>query len=207
MKKSLLTFGLAIISLGAMAQIDESFSFCDKDGNAIANGTTINVTEGEYDDIMEQTVMHSGVYVCYNVSGFAGMRVEISRMDNGTLQHCFPDQCVMKFNTCEFITTPQSGKRAGTIESLNSEWLAEGEGLTTVSYTLLKFVRNDDGTSYELVGEGATITVNYCNGVYPDRIESVGSSVADSKTYNLIGQEVRSDNHGVIIRNGKKVIQ
>lgn len=206
MKKTLLSICMGLIALVASAQTDESFSFCTADGTVIGNGSVINVTEGHLDELFDVMIFESGIYVKYNVAGYAGVRLNISRIDNGRFQHCFPASCQSytsaRIDTC----VPNDGTAAGTVKSLQSEWFPVEDGMVTVTYTLLVYER-DASMNVTQTAEGPSITVNFCNNVYPANVNAVTATNGDGKAYNLQGQRVDDSFRGVVISNGKKTVK
>ena len=43
--------------------------------------------------------------------------------------------------------------------------------------------------------------------IKPDGIESITAGQAESTTFNLFGQRVTDNAHGIVIRNGRKIIR
>lgn len=206
MKKTLLSIALSFFAMGAMAQVDETFLFCNSEGETIANGSVLNVTEGEEDEFSGGVLMKSGLYVKYNgtsAGGWAGMSLDIKKMDNGRLQHCFPGNC-FSYDKPGIIVRSEAGSvKKDFVQDINSEWMPAAKGMCTVAYSLR--VTDRDGN---MQAEGPTVTVNYCNGVEaPANVPSINAATTGGPVYNLQGQAVGQDYKGIVITNGKKQVK
>ena len=90
---------LAIIglmtTLAMQAQSDFPLQFADKDGNVIADGSTLNITEAG-DDGFGGVLMPSGLYVKNTSSDEVqcGGSFNVKLMSNGAFQSCFPSNCM-----------------------------------------------------------------------------------------------------------------
>lgn len=207
MKKTSLSIALALIGAGAHAQVDETFAFCDAQGNTLANGSVVNVSELTLDEFGDGEDYMTADLRIKNVSDAVAqysMTVNIKTMDNGKLKHCFPSVCEFYAEQGIVNRTDFGAMKAGAEKEIQSEWLPTGTGLCTVSYTIQHYSYNTATSSYDYVGAGHTVTVNYCNGV--SHIDGVQAS-CNGKTYNLQGQEVGTGYHGLVILNGKKTIR
>ena len=86
---------LSLFMLGITAINADNFVFVDKNGNVIEDGATITVTEFE-EDAFGSVQLKSGLSV-KNVGAPSNYSVrihnEITRIDNGNVQVCFPVYC------------------------------------------------------------------------------------------------------------------
>lgn len=111
--KKLFTLCLALLALSsmpAMAQdsdedeIDNTLQFVDSKGNVIADGSEITVDSLE--DKGFECQVSSGLFVNNTSSEtvYAGMEVNITRLDNGSISCCFPVNCQIGEHVGTFST-------------------------------------------------------------------------------------------------------
>lgn len=175
--KRIFTFTLSLL-MGCTfvnAQIDNTFSFIDADGNTIEDGSTITRTD-VIDDTFYGPVIHSGLSVKKNVEGSVYARVDytITEMTEGTgYQICFTS-CKSPNLTAGSYTSAIS-PMMGDTEPFQDEWLLDasynpfGENPVanvkpgssmTVTYTVKKV----SGPNDESAGiAGPSITVKFEN--------------------------------------------
>lgn len=155
MKKILCLLALSVCATVVFAQSDY-YVFCDKDGNVYDNDVTITCSNAEVDEFGDAEVP-SGLYVknvdapsSYTVSAQAN----ITRMDNGNVQLCFPVSCANYRNTGTQTETGKTSLAQGTPKNMQTEWLPTTYGECTVVYSLF---------TYQTIIKKATrtITVNY----------------------------------------------
>jgi hypothetical protein len=189
MKRILSLITLAImLATGTKAQ--GCFVFVDKDGQEIANETTIVRNEAAEDDFgMVQIPSELSVKNASAPEGYQ-VRIEwtISRIDNGAVQVCYPMNCVSQSNKGTYQSAV--GQQAdGTVQDLMSEWLpsetgAYGECIVTYKAVTLQPI----GKIYT-TADSRTVTVRY---VYADPA-SIGHSRQASATpmawYDLSGRK------------------
>lgn len=221
--KKIFTLALALFagSVFAGAQVDNTFSFVDADGNVVENGATLTRSEVEEDMFMGPMV-HSGLSVKKNVSGEVYARIDytITEMTDGTgYQTCFGSCLPANTTPGEYRSAIPSG--LGDVTPLMDEWLLDinyngfaenpvanitpGSKMTIV-YTVKKVSGMNDNS--EGVA-GPTITVNF---VYKDAT-SVGSVEAEANGgveayYTLDGRRLVLPQKGINIvkyANGKTV--
>jgi len=154
MKKIFTLFSFLLMAAGAFAQ--NYYVFADKDGNVYEDGVTIECTDAE-DDGWGGAIVNSGLYArnenapsSYQVAAQA----EITKLDNGAVQLCFPTNCISYSSTGKQKETEKVKFNQGNQMSLMTEWIAEAYGDCIVKYTLNMY----DG----FASKGKrTITVNY----------------------------------------------
>ena len=92
MKKIFILLSLCLLTLSASAQ---QYVFTDKNGNVLEDGVTITCNEAE-DDGFGGIALSPGISV-KNVNASEGselaIEATISKIDNGSLQLCFPTNC------------------------------------------------------------------------------------------------------------------
>ena len=206
MKKTLLSLALALICLGANAQAEKDLVFCDEDGNIYPDGAVITITEITEDPYGGEDFYESGLFVGYvgkEAGCNAGLALDIQHMDNGVLSQCFPNDCIIYQTPGYILRTGTEPLRSGEYTNLRSEWVPEPEttGYCTVIYTLRIY---DNMKFY--VGDGATITVHYCNGAFPASIASTKQTTADARMFTITGQPATAKTRGLVIANGKKAV-
>ena len=211
--KKLFTLALSLIlGVSAFAQVDQTFVFTDAAGNVIPDGTTLTVNNYE-ESAFGDMQFGSGLFVKNNSASnaYASMTINISKIDNGQLQHCFPGTCQMYEVPGETVRADAAGIKAGATQSINSEWLPLDKGNCSVTYTirLMELVKPMPPT-YGEKAVCSTVTVNYVYDEHSHDITAIDDITVEKKTstakYNLNGQKVGSDYRGVVILNGKKTI-
>ncbi len=208
--KDIFTLCLAMIAtLAVQAQDNFPLQFADKDGNIIADGSVIELTNVE-DDGFGEIQMPSGLYVKNNSDATvqcAGS-FTVQAISNGTFQSCFPSNC-MRASTVGDYTTQDGPLEAGTLKNMITEWLPETEGTCTVVYQLVTYKENPLTHQWSKDQEGPSITLNFnydTSGV----IAATATKSACSVTYySLTGRKVPAPTSGMYIRtiraNGKTV--
>lgn len=154
MKKNFTLFSLWMMCSVAMAQ--EYYVFSDKDGNVFDDGATIVCDEPE-ELGPGMDMIPSGLYV-KNVEAPSNYEVSvqanITRIDSGELQLCFPQSCSYYNTTGKQSETGKAKVAQGSVQNLMTEWVPRGYGECIVIYTLKMY------ESFFSKGE-RTITVNY----------------------------------------------
>ncbi len=169
------------------------YVFSDKDGNVYDDGATIVCSEVE-DDGFGGIMIPSGLYV-KNADAPDGCQVSIqaniTRIDNGALQLCFPVNCESYTTTGQQGETSKTPVGVGDVKNLMTEWLPTQYGECVVTYTAKMY--------QTLFAKGErTITVNYkyASPTGIEQMEAVGTQPA--ACYDLQGR--RTD---ALQRDGK----
>jgi hypothetical protein len=198
--KKLLTLCLGLVAaLAIQAQSDFPLQFADKDGNMIADGTTLNITSYEA-DAFGDIIMPSKLYV-KNTSASAvqgGGTYTIQSMGNGVFQTCFPANCVRQTKVGAY-TTEDGEFAAGVLKDMQTEWFPAGEGSCQVTYQLVTFKQNPITKKWTKDKSGPTVTLNFTYST-----TGIGSAVADKQVrqveyYSLTGRRVQVPSNGVYI--------
>ena len=149
--------------------IDRSFVFVDENGNELENGATVvrNQLE-EYDDGVY--VINSGLMVKKTsdaTSEYLRMRYNITTLDNGTYQLCFPMNCTKQTSTGEYITP--AGGLGFNPQDLQSEWFFEDEGKCIVELKI-EVMDKSPGfpPTYTYVADGPSLTLKFVYSTQPD---------------------------------------
>ena len=204
MKKRIANLCLLLLcaATAAVAQTDGTFQFVDKSGNAVADGSTITVSELTEDEFLGNYI-NSGLFV-KNTSGEAAVaRVvyTISQIDNGSLQVCFPVTCNSKADAGTYETS--SGTlQAGERHDLESEWFPTAYGTCQATYRLevMQQMGVFPNYSYVKTADGPTVTVLFSN---PDPANVKGVTYeadAPVAVYDAQGRPVvAKEHHGLLI--------
>ena len=134
---------------------DTGYAFADKEGNIFTESTLTRTTFE--DDGWGSIIIPSNLYI-KNVNANEGttiaIQANITKIDNGDVQLCFPVNCVSYSNLGFQQKTEDVAIAPGEVKSLQTEWLPSEQGECTVVYTA--FVYNgpfEKGTF--------AITINY----------------------------------------------
>jgi len=174
---------LSLFLTGMVAFADDYYVFCDKDGNVYENAASIVCSEVEEDDFGALQVS-SGLYV-KNVAAPSNYQVcvqaNIAQMDNGSLQLCFPVNCVYYSTTGKQKDTSKGQVDAGSQANLMTEWFPTAYGTCVVTYTL-KMYQNIFSKGERTI----TVTYRYADpsGIAP----TPGSSPRTVAHYDLQGR-------------------
>lgn len=219
MKRFLISALVVILSMASYAQTDlTTLQFVDKNGNVVEDGSTITVSEAEYDGGVLQ--INSGLFVknTTNEEQGAGVDFVISRLDNGAPQCCFPSTCAPGTDQVGVKYSPACG-RIGANESVPfaTEWKPSSDksyGTCTATFQL-KVMEVKDKTMFGVPVKdyntfkayGPKITINFVyNTTGIDGVQTTDSKVA--AYYNLNGQIIPTLQKGVNIvkyANGKTI--
>ena len=196
----LLCLGL-FAALAIQAQNDFPLHFADKDGNEIADGSTLNLTEVEDDDF--SILMPSGLYVknTSNLEVQCAGAFEVKSISNGAFQSCFPLNCMQATQVGSY-TTQNGAIGAGELMFMQTEWLPLAEGTCKVTYQLVTYKQNVITQKWNIDKYGPTVTLNFTYG-------TTGISAVKARRpvtyYDMQGRRVVRPAKGLYIVNGKKV--
>ena len=155
---------MAVLQMSAQS-IDRSYVFIDENGNEIQNGATVVRDQvEEYDEGVD--VIYSGLSVkrMDNVSSnFLRMRYDITTLDNGTYQLCFPMNCEKQTEVGQYVT--KEGSLMMSPQPLQSEWFPAADGSCIVELTIE--VMNQVSAfppQYEHLADGPSLTLRFEKG-------------------------------------------
>ena len=194
MKKffTLIFFSLWMNATVSSQSLNNGYAFTDAAGNAYST-ETITCNQAE-DDGFGMVEIPSGLYI-KNIDADEGTKVavqaNITKMDNGRVQLCFPVNCISYSSTGEQKMTETAEIAKGEVKNLQTEWLPEAEGTCTVVYT---------ATVYSgFVKKGTfDITVNYQYGA-AGISSTIVNPVKPQATYDLSGRRLAMGKRGLCI--------
>ena len=136
MKKIFTLLSLFMLSMTAVNA--DNYVFVDKDGNVIEDGATIVVKEFE-EDAFGNIEFQSGLSV-KNVGAPSNYSVrihnEITRIDNGNVQVCFPVYC-HNYDAVGSNKSEEGKLENGEVKNIQSEWFPTAYGECIVTYTAM----------------------------------------------------------------------
>ena len=199
MKKILTLFLGLVAALAVKAQSNFPLQFADKDGNIIADGVTITITDYDSDNFGD-VVMRSKLYVknTSEVTVQAGGVYNIQEIGSGSFQTCFPSNCIRQTSAGTYSTA--NGMLApGELKDMQTEWYPSAEGSCRVTYQLVTYYQNPNNMKWVKDGDGPTVTLNFNYGS-----TAIGSTIIDRQVrhveyYNMAGQQVEQPKGRIII--------
>jgi len=213
MKKNFTFLFYLLANLAVQAQTEFPLQFVDKDGQIIPDGTELDLTDIEVDDLFGDILVPTNVWV-KNVSTAmvqGGGTYTIQAISNGWFQTCFPMNCIRKSGTGTF-STESAPFTPNQLTSLQTEWLPDGEGVCVVTYQLQTFRQNPNNHKWQVDADGPKITLNFFNGTTAIKRSSPDPSRNGGEIYDLGGRKINSQlstlnsqlKKGLYIINGKK---
>ena len=182
MKKIFTFLSLCLLSIAASAQ---EYVFTDKEGNVFEDGAVINRSE-VVDDGFGGINLPGNLFV-KNVNAEEGCQVaieaQITKIDNGDLQLCFPTNCQSYSETGTYEPNGKATLAIGESKDLMTEWIPTEYGECTVTYSAKKY----QGLSGEAC-RSITVKYKYSNTQQNwwgyisvnDAVNGVGVSAADT---------------------------
>lgn len=198
MKKIVTLFFSLFAAFALQAQNNFPLQFVNASGEIIPDGTVLNLTEIEIDELFGDMLMSSGLKVT-NVSNdvvYGGATYTIQVIKGGRFQTCFPSNC-MSQGAAGTYTTNADAFMPGQLRDMQTEFLPDGDGTRIVTYQLQTFRKV--GNSYFPDEDGPSVTLRFATD--PDGIGDVKASKACSVTYyDLSGQKVERPVRGVFMK-------
>jgi len=194
-----LCWGL-VAALFMQAQNDFPVQFVDKDGNIIADGSTLERTAYVEDDFGE--VQMSALLWVKNFSNEPvqiGATYTIQTISSGAFQTCFPANCARKTATGTF-TTGNDMLPAGLLKDMQTEWFPTAEGTCTVTYQLQTYYQNFSG-KWIAGDEGPKVTLNFNYNTSADVNQmETQKEIKSVDIYNILGQRIQELSQGLYIK-------
>ena len=222
--KKIFTLCAAVLMSGAaaMAQVDNTFSIVDAEGNVIEDGATITVTEIE-DDMFLGPVIHSGLSVRNNTSEDAYCRadINITQISEGTsYQTCIGGACIPAVSTVGLHYSEASQAiPANEVMAFADEWMLIKDynpitggtvelapGSMTATFTLKKLTtpeKFDDETHAPGI-TGPSVTIRFVNENTTQGIDGVSDAEGKQPVayYSLDGRRLPVAQKGLnIVKN------
>lgn len=217
--KSLLLVAAAMFTTASYAQVDQTFSFVDKDGKEVKSGTVITVNTVEEHPISGEDMIPTGLYVKNNTKEKQGVGAffNIKKLDNGSFQICFPMLCSEGITATGMDRTKGGTMNAGQVKTLGAEWFPKADGVCEVEFKLEFYNINTNKfgvESYERVEEEdmeypmPSVTVNFVKGATAINGIKDGENVEVTGIYDATGKQMQTTQKGlniVKLSNGKTV--
>lgn len=216
--KSFLLIAAAMFTTASYAQVDQTFSFVDKDGKEVKSGTVITVNTVEEDPGTAEDMISTGLYLKNNTNEKHGVGVyyDIEKMENGIFKICFPMTChgVDKVGANR---TNGGVMNAGQVKSLESEWCPVADGVCEVEFKLEYYTINkgfggmeslDRVEDEDLDNPMPSVTVNFVKGATAINGIKDGENVEVTGIYDATGKQIQTTQKGlniVKLSNGKTV--
>lgn len=206
--KKIFTFILLFcctLAASAQSEDNDSYRFVDKSGKELAPGASINVTEGEYDDIDDSYLMKIPVSII-NKSGEQDLSIrlkcEIVKIDNGEFQTCWPENCKAPWGEIgSHYGSVANAYPKNTSKDIQSEWICDNTKTGTATVKLTIEQGDGDDNSFDCYYAGPELTVNFYKGVDPTGIKNVSNTdnVKSTVFFTLDGRQTTSEAKGVKI--------
>lgn len=208
-----------MFTTASYAQVDNTFSFVDKDGKEVKSGTVITVNTIEEDPLTGEDMISTGLYVKNNTNERQGLGAlfNIKKMDNGKFQICFPQLCSKAITATGMDRTKGGTMKAGQVKTLGAEWFPKADGVCEVEFKLELYNINTNKfgvESYERVEEEdmeypmPSVTVNFVKGATAINGIKDSENVEVTGIYDATGKQMQTTQKGlniVKLSNGKTV--
>ena len=215
--KSLLLIAAAMFTTASYAQVDQTFSFVDKDGKEIPSGT-VWTTNNLEDDPFDGLKVVDDIYVKNNTKERQGVGafVNVKKIDSGSYQICFPMNCMSGIKG-GMTRTEAGAMSANQVKPLNSEWFPESDGVCEVYVKLEYYAINKNKfgmESFERVDDEdlenpmPSITIHFVKGATAINGIKDGENVEVTGIYDATGKQIQVTQKGlniVKLSNGKTV--
>ena len=206
---AMLCLGTVNVAAQDEEELDESFIFVDKEGNEIANGSTVTFVGGKPNPITGKIQVDVEVSVKNTLPSaeYCSLHIVTKSLPSGSIESCFPINCTS--NIPADYESDSGLLFSGETRGLITEWIVEDGNYGTATLTLQLRHMEKFNKEYIPVGEGPTINVNliYADPAAIDGIEGNDNTRIVAR-YNANGQIVKSPVKGVNIlklSNGKVV--
>lgn len=190
-------FTLALLMFTVSATFAQGYVFTDKDGNELTEGANLTISIAE-EDPFGDVLMNSGLSI-KNVSAATDAKVaveaKVTKIENGSFQFCFPEQCHQYKATGTYGGTKNDAVTlpTGQNKSLQAEWLPETDGACEVVFTAK--------TYQGVFAKGSTsITVVFKYSTEASVSVVKNTSKEDKKFYDLMGRKFSAGKRGIMLK-------
>ena len=218
MKRVFISAIAALLCIGASAQSDlTKFQVVDKDGNVVADGATLELSEIENMGSYIQIPTGLSVKNTTGTDQAIGIDINLSKIDNGNFSCCFPSSCtdVSKAGEYEDYNAPGI-LEAGETKEILTEWIPQTYGKCTATlqfkvYTIVEQelfgVKIPEPGEFKAYAQKITVNFEYKDPAGINDLSSDNNAKVVSR-YNANGTRVSSDFKGLAIEklsNGKTI--
>ena len=218
MKRVFISAIAALLCIGASAQSDlTTFQVVDKDGNVVADGATLELSEIENMGSYIQIPTGLSVKNTTGIDQAIGIDINLSKIDNGNFSCCFPSSCtdVSKAGEYEDYNAPGI-LEAGETKEILTEWIPQTYGKCTATlqfkvYTIVEQelfgVKIPEPGEFKAYAQKITVNFEYKDPAGINDLSSDNNAKVVSR-YNANGTRVSSDFKGLAIEklsNGKTI--
>ena len=152
---------LALATCSLVAQdIDENFVFVDENEEIVENGATVvrNLLEVNEDGL---NVIYSGLSVADMGAApnvYLKIKYNITQIDNGSYQMCFPMTCNMQTTAGMYETSP--GQVNMGLQDIQCEWFPTADGTCVLTLSIETLTKSSGfPPRYEHLGYGPALTL------------------------------------------------
>lgn len=218
MKRVFISAIAALLCIGASAQSDlTTFQVVDKDGNVVADGATLELSEIENMGSYIQIPTGLSVKNTTGTDQAIGIDINLSKIDNGNFSCCFPSSCtdVSKAGEYEDYNAPGI-LEAGETKEILTEWIPQTYGKCTATlqfkvYTIVEQelfgVKIPEPGEFKAYAQKITVNFEYKDPAGINDLSSDNNAKVVSR-YNANGTRVSSNFKGLAIEklsNGKTI--
>lgn len=148
--KKILLFAAMLFGVGSVsAQVDNTFSFVDAEGNEVKDGSTVTRYAKEVENVPGMPMFNTleaafDLSIKNTTNAVASVMAHLVTLEksNGNVNCCFPTQCVN--NVPVDYTTPGCEMQAGEVKFFKTEWFPQKQAYGTADFTLQILVAAKD---------------------------------------------------------------
>lgn len=218
MKRVFISAIAALLCIGASAQSDlTTFQVVDKNGNVVADGATLELSEIENMGSYIQIPTGLSVKNTTGTDQAIGIDINLSKIDNGNFSCCFPSSCtdVSKAGEYEDYNAPGI-LEAGETKEILTEWIPQtyGKCTATLQFKVYSVVEKElfgvkipEAGDFKAYAQKITVNFEYKDPAGINDLSSDNNAKVVSR-YNTNGTRVSSDFKGLAIEklsNGKTI--
>lgn len=218
MKRVFISAIAALLCIGASAQSDlTTFQVVDKNGNAVADGATLEFSETEVLNGALQIPTGLSVKNTTGTDQAIGIDINLSKIDNGNFSCCFPSSCTDVSKAGEYKDYNAPGiLEAGETKEILTEWIPQTYGKCTATlqfkvYTIVEKelfgIKIPEAGDFKAYAQKITVNFEYKDPAGINDLSSDNNAKIVSR-YNANGTRVSSDFKGLAIEklsNGKTI--